>query len=369
MICFLHLENVRGLKVVEIRFSEGVTVISGKNGAGKTTLLEAVHLLNQGYSFRSRDIREMINWEASEMILRGELGTDSGESRRALSVKRERGILAKKDGMESKYTGIFFGETPAIAMQPSDVSLVQGAPEFRRRWMDEILCFQNVDAADKLKRYRRVLMQRNSWLKQNKQGAAPGGEMLFRVLTEQLIELGAFIWNARLKLTQELSEQVSQHYRRLSAGADSIACGYRSSIGESEVFTRIEEYRNQIAVRLETLEDAERRQGVTLAGPHKDDFVLWQKSHELRHSGSQGQCRSAAIAMRFAAVAVAKQYLTAPILLLDDIFAELDPFRRTAVAELIREKQSQVLIATPRAEDLSFSPDKEIRIENSEIRM
>ncbi|MDR1760412.1 MAG: DNA replication and repair protein RecF [Fibrobacter sp.] len=362
MIKFLHLENVRGLNSMEVPFSDGVTVISGKNGAGKTTLLEAIHLLSQGYSFRSRELREMIAWEKPEMILRGNLENTFGESRRAVSVQRNGEILAKKNGTESKSGGIFFGETPAVAMQPSDIGLVQGAPEQRRRWMNELLCFQNTANADKLRRYRRVLMQRNSWLKQKKSGEAPGGESLYQILTEQLIELGAFIWQKRLELTQELSRHIAQTYELLSNRTDSVNCTYRSSAGESGSFTSPQEFKNAFAARLETLDEAERRQGITLAGPHKDDFVLWHDHHELRTSGSQGQCRSAAIAMRFSATAIAETHLAKPVLLLDDIFAELDPYRRAAVAELIRQKQTQVFIATPRAEDLSFTPDQEIRI-------
>ena len=115
--------------------------------------------------------------------------------------------------------------------------------------------------------------------------------------------------------------------------------------------------RNAFARKLADLEFVERLQGMTMAGPHRDDLALCASGYEMRSVGSQGQCRSAAVAMRFAAVDVASRYLTKPILLLDDIFAELDVNRRDAVASLIREKQCQVVIATPQAEDLPFKAD------------
>ena len=121
--------------------------------------------------------------------------------------------------------------------------------------------------------------------------------------------------------------------------------------------------RNAFARKLADLEFVERLQGMTMAGPHRDDLALCASGYEMRSVGSQGQCRSAVVAMRFAAVDVASRYLTKPILLLDDIFAELDVNRRDAVASLIREKQCQVVIATPQAEDLPFKADAEIQLE------
>ena len=237
---------------------------------------------------------------------------------------------------------------------------------------------------------------------------------MFRVLTQQLIELGAKLWAARIALSKEVSEIITRYYRKLSGGVDEITCAYKSSILKSldaldaadplsdEMMDEIpvggaaggivsiaaegnaaydaggnalendaenasgseasdvpseEMLRNAFSRKLADLEFVERLQGMTMAGPHRDDLALCASGYEMRSVGSQGQCRSAAVAMRFAAVDVASRYLTKPILLLDDIFAELDVNRRDAVASLIREKQCQVVIATPQAEDLPFKAD------------
>ena len=123
--------------------------------------------------------------------------------------------------------------------------------------------------------------------------------------------------------------------------------------------------RNAFADKLAGLELVEKMQGVTMAGPHRDDLALCASGYEMRSVGSQGQCRSAAIAMRFAAVDIASQHVGKPILLLDDIFAELDVNRRDAVASLVREKNCQVLIATPQVEELPFKADSEISLSAS----
>lgn len=394
MISKVFISKVRSLESMDCNFDAGINVICGPNGCGKTTILESIHLLAQGFSFRSRDLRELITWKQNELILRGEFEDEGRERMRALRVF-SRGSEVRENGETLKSPTSFFGTCPAVIMQPSDIELLRGGPEVRRHWLDEILCYRSAANALVLRRYKRVLQQRNKWLKEFKQnGAAVGGEDLFRVLTQQLIELGAKLWAARISLSKEVSEIITRYYRKLSGGVDEITCAYKSSILKSldaldvadplseEMMDEIpaggsvdaagdvdgsdavseEMLRNAFARKLADLEFVERLQGMTMAGPHRDDLALCASGYEMRSVGSQGQCRSAAVAMRFAAVDVASRYLTKPILLLDDIFAELDVNRRDAVAALIREKECQVVIATPQAEDLPFKADVRIQI-------
>ena len=417
MISKVFISKVRSLESMDCNFDAGVNVICGPNGCGKTTILESIHLLAQGFSFRSRDLRELITWKQNELILRGEFEDEGRERKRALRVF-SRGSEVRENGETLKSPTAFFGTCPAVIMQPSDIELLRGGPEVRRHWLDEILCYRSSANALVLRRYKRVLQQRNKWLKEFKQnGAAVGGVDLFRVLTQQLIELGAKLWAARIALSKEVSEIITRYYRKLSGGVDEITCAYKSSILKSldaldaadplsdEMMDEIpagvtgaaegsvgiargecaecsvdgsgnvagsavdssdavseEMLRNAFARKLADLEFVERLQGMTMAGPHRDDLALCASGYEMRSVGSQGQCRSAAVAMRFAAVDVASRYLTKPILLLDDIFAELDVNRRDAVASLIREKQCQVVIATPQAEDLPFKADSMIEL-------
>lgn len=405
MISSLSLAHVRSLDGREYRFVPGINVIHGKNGCGKTTVLEAVHLLAQGFSFRAHDLKELIAWNANEMILRGAFEYDGRELARAVQVGRYKNIV-KENGETLRAVSQFFGKAPAVIMQPSDIELLRGAPEIRRRWLDEILCFRSASNAKVLRDYKRVLQQRNQWLRQfKKDGAALGGEDLFHVLTDQLVALGAKLWAARISLSNEISPIITGYYRRLSGGVDTITCNYKSSIlkdldaldaavfmdeneleavaaesspqyapegcdaGENgaggnpgDAPVSEEMLKNAFAEKLAGLEFIEKLQGITMSGPHKDDLALCASGYEMRSVGSQGQCRSAAIAMRFAAVDVAARYLTKPVLLLDDIFAELDVDRRGAVASLIREKDCQVLIATPQVEELPFKADSEISL-------
>ena len=398
MISKLWIENVRSLVSRELEFSPGINVVGGPNGCGKTTVLESIHLLSQGFSFRAHDLKEMIAWNGDELILRGSFEEAARTVTRAIRVGR-RACDVRENGETLRSPAALFGNLPAVVMQPSDIELLRGAPDVRRRWLDEILCFRSAANATTLRNYRRILQQRNQWLRQFKrEGVATGGEELFIVLTEQLADLGAKLWAARIELSKEISPIITSYYRKLSNGVDEITCAYKSSIlkeldaldgaeflddseldmivpvsgstdciasdsGEAQDGSVDENaLRDAYRRKLSGLEYAEKIQGITLSGPHKDDLGVCIGDVEMRSSGSQGQCRCAAIAMRFAAVDVASRYLNKPILLLDDVFAELDVNRRDAVASLIREKQCQVVIATPEPEELPFKADTTISI-------
>lgn len=388
MIDSLSVNGMRSLAGFEQTFGPGITVVYGPNGCGKTTILEAIHLLAQGFSFRAKDLKEAVSWKNDEMILRGRFEDNGMERNRGIRVHR-RGAEARENGESLKSVAGLFGCCPAVIMQPSDIELLRGAPDVRRHWLDEILCYRSATNAAVLRRYKRVLQQRNQWLKQYKKASLErrnggvvsevvGGDELFNVLTEQLIDLGAKLWFARLTLTTEMSPIITGYYRKLSSGVDEITCAYKSSILkeldalDDDEFSdgddldasagTEEELRTAFAQKLAGLEFVEKLHGMTMAGPHRDDLALCIGGYEMRSVGSQGQCRSAALAMRFAAVDVASRYLSKPILLLDDIFAELDVNRRNAVAALIREKQCQVVIATPQKEDLPFEADAEIKL-------
>lgn len=403
MIAKIFIDSLRSLKKLEYEFCTGITIVHGPNGSGKTTVLEAIHLLSQGFSFRARDLKELIAWKSDSFMLRGDFksdivdGLNTKQTLRALKVEKKNCIV-HEDKETLRSPAAFFGKIPAVIMQPSDIDLLRGAPEIRRKWIDEILCYKSPLNASLLKKYRRVLQQRNQWLRQLKiLGNATGGEQLFEILTEQLIDLGAKLWCARMALSKEISPIITSYYRKLSGGVDEIECAYKSSIlkeldaldgaefmGNSELeisatkniaadivanynaneLSEFGEQQMQEAFRrkLSGLFIAERAQGITLAGPHKDDLAVSIGSACMRSAGSQGQCRCASIAMRFAAVDVAEHYLSKPIILLDDIFAELDINRRSAVAELICKKSCQVVIATPQLKELPFKANAELAL-------
>ena len=356
LISELSLSNCRTIKTFDKKFSEGITVISGKNGSGKTTILESIFLLAAGYSFKTRDLTSLLSWKESSCIFRSVFTAKDYSSTRALQITPDK-ITIKKDNESVRSVARFFGDFPIIIMQPSDIELVKGSPEMRRRYLDEILCFSGPFNADLLRRYKRILLQRNEWLHNYKLGQKES-EAVFTVLSEQLAQLASQIWQERFALFEKLAFAIPKYYSILSGGNDFIFCKYKSSVS-----FKTEDFNSEFLFFLEQRKEYERRLGVTLAGPHKDDFILSIKDHELKAIGSQGQCRSAAIAMRLSALNSAKETKNSPILLLDDILAELDSERQKAVSSVIKEKEAQVFIATPHLRDIPFTPDDCIHLE------
>ncbi|MDR2732779.1 MAG: hypothetical protein LBB36_06125, partial [Fibromonadaceae bacterium] len=196
---------------------------------------------------------------------------------------------------------------------------------------------------------------RNKWLRDNLAGEAAGGEYLFEALTEQLASLGILVWEERRQLCGILDPHINEFYQTLSSKAEEIIFSYTRDMGKED-FLKV----------LKEKHVAERASGNTLVGPHRDDVELIMQGHSIRNFGSQGQCRSVALAMKFAAAEIIEIYSNAkPVLLLDDVFAELDCSRREAIAKIVKQKENQTFAATPSTEDLPFKGDSCIEISSN----
>jgi len=352
MLLSLSQSGFRNLKEFSLEFNGGITVISGKNGCGKTNLLEAIHIICQGFSFRTKTLQEAINWNGSDFVLRAK----TTDCEAAIQVENS-GTRGKLNGKEFRRAGALFGSAPLVFISPEDMLLARGAPEARRNFIDELLCFYKKSNLDLLRRYRRVLQQRNRWLKDNLEGSAVGGEYLFEALTEQLASLAVLVWEERGFLCKILEPNVNNFYQILSENAEEVKFSYTRAMDKENFLKNLSEKFN-----------AERAAGTTLIGPHRDDIELLMQGHSMRDFGSQGQCRSIALSMKFASAEIIENYSgTSPILLLDDVFAELDRSRREALAKIVRQKNSQTFAATPSLEDLPFKGDFYLDIESFSI--
>ena len=330
-----------------MEFSGAITVVSGQNGHGKSNLLEAIHIICQGFSFKTRNLQDAISWKADNFVLRAKTSALNEEKNEAAILVENSGIKGKLNGREFRTASVLFGTAPLVFISPEDISIAKGTPENRRSFIDELLCFCKKGNLNLLRRYRRVLQQRNRWLKDNLNADAAGGEYLFEALTEQLASLAVLIWAERKWLCEILKPHINNFYQTLSNNSEGIDFSYTRALHKEDFLKILREKFN-----------AERAAGTTLSGPHRDDIELLLQGHSIRDFGSQGQCRSLALAMKFAAAEVIESYSgTKPILLLDDVFAELDYSRRAAVAKIVREKECQTFAATPSKEDLPFEGD------------
>ncbi|HKP97315.1 MAG TPA: DNA replication/repair protein RecF [Fibrobacteria bacterium] len=356
----MHLEAVslthfRNYGSEEFEFCPGLNLLSGPNGHGKTNLLEAVHYACLAHSQRTRKDKELIEWNQAAFVLRirGRIG--GLEHAQSVEYAETGAKRVKVNGRESKRLSDLIGHFEVVSFSPEDLDLIRSGPQLRRRFLDVLLCQFSLDYLDTLRHYNQALKQRNSLLKQ------PGfsGEVL-SAYDAPLAEAGARITVLRRRALGDLAPLASACYRSISDGGETLGLALSGCASEASGEAAM---REDFLARLLSLRAAEREAGLTLAGPHREDLVFSLADKPVRDFGSQGQKRSVALSLKLASARLLEEKnRRPPILLLDDVFAELDEARRSRIGELIRGK-SQVFIANPRAADLPFAAEKVIVLE------
>jgi DNA replication and repair protein RecF len=331
-------------------------VLHGPNGAGKTNVLEAIFVLATTRSFRTRTDRELVAWsEQDEGVpryarLEGDAEEKGGPIRVDIGLQETPGrgggdaVVRKqfKVNGSPKRGGDVVGCIKAVLFSPDDVSLVTGSPSGRRRYMDLMLCQIDHRYLRLLQEYGRILVQRNSLLQRLR--GRPDPATLLEFWDERLIAVGAEIMTTRRVMLRVLDDFAREAYGDLSSG-ESLEIVYRPSL-ESSTGAPDTHLTELFAQRLEGLQTKEIYQGVTLCGPHRDDLQFLLDGTDASSFGSRGQQRSVALALRLAEL----RYMTnrsgeGPILLLDEVMAELDEDRRAMLLRLM-EGQQQVLVTT-----------------------
>lgn len=366
MIQKLKLHHFRNLADADLPINPGITLISGSNGHGKTNVLEALHWVSQGWSFKSRTFEQTLQFGQSESWLQIEgLRLETQESWRQDLQYKQGQLHVRTPEKEGASSALLHGHFLGKYMGPEDISLVREGPELRRRWLDILLCQRHHQGVEILSKYKRILQQRNRWLKDHKGQVFSQldntQKVLWETFSEHLSQLGSQIISMRLQLLREIAQPLYNYYQELSTGAESIDIQYASFYKNTALnldHCKPQELQILLRQKLESIRNLELHQGVTGAGPHKDDVLFRFVANQqlLREIGSQGQCRTVALAMGLVSLDIAQfRNHQTPLLLLDDIFAELDASRREALAQLIRGKSCQALIASPRAADLPFA--------------
>jgi DNA replication and repair protein RecF len=331
----LILQNFRSYKKRTFTFSVGTTVIVGDNAIGKTNILEAVMLLATSKSFRADVDTEMIAWEETAGHITGVVSdetkleiqlTDGNLGGHAIAKKR---LLVNSVPRRSID---FVGHCRAVLFWPQDLELIIDSPSVRRRYLDTVLVQTDREYRRNLLSYERGLRQRNRLLDQIQEGLATRAQLLF--WNQLLIKAGGYITDAR---------------------AAYIAYLNSFRMGDSEY--HIEYDKSVISeTRLEQYKDAEIGAGATLVGPHRDDIIIKSKQakdekgefRELSKYGSRGQQRLAVLWLKLGEVAFIEQAVgSRPMLLLDDIFSELDIKHREVVLAAIKQQQTLITSADP----------------------
>ena len=376
----VSLADFRNYVRADLALAAGPTVLVGRNGQGKTNLAEAIVFLSSVGSHRVSADAPLVREGADAAIVRARLAHGQRRVQLEVQINRQGSNRARVNG-----AAIRTSELPRYAQvvlfAPEDLQIVRGDPSARRRFADALLVQRSPRTAGVLADYDRVLRQRNALLKSARARGVKGeGLATLDVWDEKLVALGAEIVDARAALTEELAEPLARAYAGI-AGADhdpslEWALSVRGADPEEDAAgPRVEpasagSTEELFRAALSAARAAELDRGVTLVGPHRDDLVIRIKGLPVRGYASHGESWSAALALRLASAELLRALspLGDPILVLDDVFAELDADRRARLADLAGAYEQTIVTAAVEEDVPAALRARTVRIEAGTIR-
>jgi len=351
-----HLLGFRNIVEARLECSPTVNIFLGDNGQGKTNLLEALDYLSLGRSFRGSKDGELVGFAASAAHLRIE-ARDEHEATLVLEagIDRQGRRKLRVDGVDLKRKSDLVGRLPTVVYDPRTVDLIRGGPRWRRRYLDRGLSLLSRDYLRQLQRYQRALRQKIHVLREGRRRqtslAAVAPDL--QAWNRELAGSGSALLRARRDLVRELEPLASSLHARLTGRQDQLQLFYRQGIDLDDSGSAAGDFEGDFCARLDYIMGDEYQRGRCLAGPHLDDLDVSLCGVVLRTFGSQGETRTVAIALQLAqGEMIWRRTGVRPVLLLDDIFSELDTDRAHRLQELTAADH-QVFIATARREDIA----------------
>ena len=330
----LKLRSYRNLIDVDVRWNTHFNVIYGRNAQGKTNLLEAIYLLGHLKSFRGVRGHELINHDADTAWV-GAIIARGGVEHRLETGLQKAGRNPRVDGKTVKKLSDFLGYLRTVLFTPEELASIKGFPAGRRALLDRAILQTDPIYLDRVQEYERILRQRNQLLKQQ-----VDDEQLAS-WTEALVKTGSRIRFDRLAYLERFQPRLEQAYREISGGQESAGLKYTIEQGSlTALADAMQEALQRLALR-------EKKLGLTLVGPHRDDIDFLVEERSLRSFGSQGQQRSFLLACKAAQVIdLEEQLREPPILLLDDLASELDMQRQEGFFNFLLQRTGQVFLTS-----------------------
>lgn len=352
----LILEGFRNYESEHFTFSPGTNILYGNNAQGKTNALEAVYLFSIGKSFRTQQDRELIHFDKEQTRIRVIFENAVRENEIEFILRRDRKKQIKINGVPISKMGELIGLFTVVLFSPDELNLTKGSPNARRRFLDIAVSQMRPKYYHILRRYNKILDQRNNLIK--KLRYAQEDDALLETLgvwNEKLADYGMSVITYRKKFVESLKAFAKKIHYEISG--DTFEIRYKTAFETKEQF--LNKLNNSVHKEIE--------QGFTLYGPHRDDLDIETNGKDIKTYGSQGQHRSAVLALKLAlSDMIYEDTGEYPILLLDDIMSELDAGRRAYLAAKIQNKQ--VIITCTDIEDLPEGTlTKQIQIDNGRI--
>ncbi|MET9423237.1 MULTISPECIES: DNA replication/repair protein RecF [unclassified Streptomyces] len=354
-VTHLSLADFRSYARVEVPLDPGVTAFVGANGQGKTNLVEAVGYLATLASHRVSSDAPLVRMGADRAVIRAAVTQGERSQLVELELNPGRANRARINRSSQVRPRDVLGIVRTVLFAPEDLSLVKGDPGERRRFLDELVTARSPRMAAVRSDYERVLKQRNTLLKSAAMARRHGGRGMdlstLDVWDQHLARAGAEVTAQRLDLIAALQPLADKAYEALAPGGGPVALEYRSSAGPMDEANGREALFEQLTAALAEVRKQEIERGVTLVGPHRDELVLKLGQLPAKGYASHGESWSYALALRLASYDLLRAEGNEPVLVLDDVFAELDARRRERLAELVAPGE-QVLVTAAVDDDV-----------------
>jgi DNA replication and repair protein RecF len=355
-VSHLTLHNFRSYADVDVPMEAGVTAFIGRNGQGKTNLVEAIDYLSRLSSHRVATDAPLVRAGADQAIVRAAVVKDGRTAVLEVELNPGRANRGRINKSTLPKVRDLVGLVRTVIFSPEDLTLVKGDPSDRRRFLDDLLVLSTPRLAGSRADYDRILKQRNSLLKSARYGNRQAALATLGVWDAHLARVGAELLDERLRLVEELRPYVGRAYETVARGAsrDDARIDYRSSI---PALAELDELPDRAALTDALMAEVERRRedeldrGISLVGPHRDELLLALGDLPAKGYASHGESWSLALSLRLASFDLLRDDGDDPILILDDVFAELDTERRRQLAELVAGAE-QVLVTAAVAADV-----------------
>ena len=338
-VTHLHLRDFRNYPRLDLPLGSGIHIFLGSNGTGKTNLLEAISYVSLGRSPRTSRDSDLVRtgstgFEVEVAYRRAPAGASNSPSSSSAAVHftPSRGSRALLDGKAAANLAELYGRVPSVFFSPDDLWLLKGPPSGRRHLVDRLLAQSSPLYADAHLRYRHALAQRNAALRQVR--ARHGPQDLLAIWEPLLLQYGEEIFTRRAAAVAALATLAAEAYAHLSGGAEQLECRYVPGLPGPTASS--DRWRERFQIALEARRGTDVALAATSVGPQRDDIEVLLAGRAASRFASQGQQRSAVLALKFAERTHLRHQTGAwPLLLVDDVLSELDRRRRQALAETL----------------------------------
>ena len=347
----LFINNFRNYNSLYLTPKENLNILLGDNAQGKTNLLEAICFLLQGRSFRTSHEKDIINFESQNAKLKAQIQAYRQNFYIDINLSRTKSKLIKINNTSSSKPELTsnFG---VIIFTPDQLAVIKGSPKERRKFLDLELASFHPQYKYYLTNYQKVLLQRNNLLKELKEKRRTNTSDLLELWDTQLFSYGAKIIMFRMEILRKLIPVAQKIHNQITSDREKLTVRYMSSLNLSRHLREELIYEQFKEITLKN-RNQELFRGQTISGPHRDDLGFLINNKNITDFGSQGQQRTIILTLKFALIELWSNELNdVPIMLLDDVFFELDSNRQKYILDLI-EKDVQVFITTTGINNIS----------------